>query len=404
LGQSDEISERVFLGKYRLGLVKEIIKERPGSSCFGQSPPRWRVHRAVVDRQVLANETLDACHSSEIRVINWRAYILLSLAVAAVWLTVRLAVLSILGPPAPLITDEFSYLLGGDTFAHGRLTNPPHPLAPFFASPHILEEPTYSSKYPPGQAIFLAAGQILFRHPFYGIILEGVLMMFLLCLMLCIWTTTLWPASIVSGALIIFFQPPMYWVDGYWGGCLAVSGGALLLIALGWYRISSNPISGCVFAAGGVVLFVTRPYEGGVTFLTLLVILALKGVIALERGERRRLILAAAYGIPIAMTAAAGILTHNSAVTGNPFVLPYQLHSRAYDVAPIFWFLPMRQTDPAYANPRLREMFGRDGWEGREYRKARTIRHGYAGHLLIAAAVVLLDVLPPLPFVLFAIV
>ena len=51
-------------------------------------------------------------------------------------------------PTFPQIQDEFSYLLASDTYSSFRLTNPSHVLWRFFETIHVLEEPTYQSKYP----------------------------------------------------------------------------------------------------------------------------------------------------------------------------------------------------------------------------------------------------------------
>src|SRR5882672_8201143 len=68
-------------------------------------------------------------------------------------IAVRIALLSLLPVPSPGIHDEFSYLLMGDTFAHGRLANPTHPMWLSFETFHVNWFPTYSSMYPPHKGL-----------------------------------------------------------------------------------------------------------------------------------------------------------------------------------------------------------------------------------------------------------
>src|SRR5260370_29916168 len=71
-------------------------------------------------------------------------------------IALRLALLGWLPVPNPGIHDEFSYLLMGDTFVHGRLANPSHPLWRSFETFHILWFSAYASNYPPPAALVLS--------------------------------------------------------------------------------------------------------------------------------------------------------------------------------------------------------------------------------------------------------
>jgi len=297
-----------------------------------------------------------------------------ALLLVLLWTAWRLAYLAHAGIPQPKIHDEFSYLLQADTFAHGRLANPPPPFGRFFESFHVLVHPSYASKYPPGQAMFLALGQVLFGHPFYGVLIGNALMLFTFCLMLFAWVPWQW-AIAVAGMFGLTLWPGMYWTNSYWGGSVAASGGALVLLAVGLYLKRPTVLAGLVFGLGALFLFWTRPFEGGVFTLMVLI------VFARELWQSRR---APVLFTTLSVLALGGAWTgyDDFAVTGNPLLLPYVLYQHQYEVIPVFWFLPVR-AEPTDSNPRIAALEGTDAWGMSRYRGAHTGLHRLASQVYI---------------------
>src|SRR5438105_7369582 len=135
-----------------------------------------------------------------------------------------------LGVPPPAVHDEYSYWLAADTFARGRLTNPPHPLWVHFESMHVLQQPTYASKYPPGQGMAMALGQVLTGWPIVGVWLSSALACAAICWMLRAWIRPRWA---LLGSLLVSLHPLMVdWNHNYWGGSVALLGGTLVIGAM----------------------------------------------------------------------------------------------------------------------------------------------------------------------------
>ena len=282
------------------------------------------------------------------------------LAVAALPLAVRALLLPILPIPLPRIHDEFSYLLAGDTFAHGRLTNPTHPLWPFFESFHVLAQPSYMSKYPPAQGLFLAAGQALFGHPWWGVFLSVGIMCGAVCWMLEAWLPRRW-AMVGGVGVALQFGITDYWMNSYWGGAAGAIGGCLLLGALGrllaFRPFPRRPaVYGAILALGAAVLLNSRPWEG----LTILLPVGSAFLYWLWKNPPKTALRALLPCCLLLAVTAGGMLYYAWRITGNPLRLPYVAVHKAYSVVPLFVWQPSTPA-PEYHHAVMRRFYTQ--WE-----------------------------------------
>ncbi|MDP8980169.1 MAG: hypothetical protein M3O35_06225 [Acidobacteriota bacterium] len=286
--------------------------------------------------------------------------------VALLALAGRMAMLPWVHVPAPAVHDEFSYLLASDTYASGRVTNPPHPMWEHFETFHVLQQPTYASKYPPLPGLMMALGQRFFGTPWVGVWLGVGLMCAATCWMLRGWISPGW--AMLGGLLLAtrigFFT---YWIDSYWGGAVAAAGGALVLGAMPRIARERRIRDAVIFAIGLVVLMNSRPYEGFV--LAALASIALGWWLWKDHAGRRLVAVRILLPVILVITPALGAMAYqNWRVTGNALLLPYVAHDRQYAATSLFLWSHSRSA-PVYRHAELRRYWA--GWQVDVTEKAR---------------------------------
>jgi hypothetical protein len=255
-------------------------------------------------------------------------------------LGIRAALLPNVPVPQPGFHDEFAYLLMGDTFAHGRLANPTHPMWIHFESIYINQRPTYGGVYFPAQGLVLALGQVIARHPFAGVWLCAGAMCMAICWMLQRWLPAGW--ALLGGLLAVMrLATYSYWANSYCGGALAAIGGALVLGALPRIKQRARVQDALIMGVGLAILANTRPYES--LFFGLPVGVALCAQMLGAKGPPlRHSLLRIVLPLGLLLAAVAGAMAYYFwRTTGNPFHPPYLVHMETYTAIPTFPWQPL---------------------------------------------------------------
>jgi hypothetical protein len=275
------------------------------------------------------------------------------IAIGVIAIVARVALLPWQGVPEPKVHDEFSYLLAGDTFALGRLANPPHPLWIFFDTFHVIQHPAYASMYPPGQGMVLAIGKLL-GQPWIGVLLSVAAMCMAFTWMLQAWVPPQW--ALLGGVLVwARFSVFSYWINSYWGGAVAATGAALVLGALARIWDHRRMRDAIIFGLGAGILAVSRPVEGAIFTFPLAIALlwwAMRQPAAARSTAIRNIILP----ITVIVICAAGFIAfYNSRVTGSPTVFPHFIEQKMITTAIFLW---QHDKPPiSYANPQFEDFY-----------------------------------------------
>lgn len=269
-------------------------------------------------------------------------------------------VAAMIGLRPPIVPDEFSYLLAADTYSNGRLTNPRHPMWEHFGRPaqHIIYEPSYMSKYPPGQGLFLMMGDFMCGSPIWGVWITVGCLAAATRWMLLAWVPTRW-ATIGGCIAILQFGFAHYWAQTFMGAALPAFGGALVIGAFGRFLRDIRARDVFIFGLGLLLLAFTRPFEGLALSMVPCGYILWSVLGALRRRDLassfQRLIIPTVI-VTVVILVLMGI--NNKSVTGCFTRLPYQVHNDYSNTAPILFVLrPSPQSKNSY------DQHGGLGWD-----------------------------------------
>ncbi|MEZ4334230.1 MAG: hypothetical protein R3F35_20965 [Myxococcota bacterium] len=268
--------------------------------------------------------------------------------------------------PVPSVNDEYAYLLGADTFARGRLANPQHPLWHHFETISVSHDPVYVSKYPPATSAFMALGQRLFGHPWYGQVLAYALACAAFAWMARAWVGPRWA---LIGGVLVALHPVMQhfarydynwsnysWSHSYWGGAVTMLGASLVFGGTRRFVRDRRTRDASALALGIVLLAFSRPFEGAIAMVPVAWVLA-AGFVRGPRDRVRSILRLVAPLLLVGIPALVFLLRYNEATTGDPLRLAHQHYSDQYGAAAELLVSSPKEPPSAYPNREMERFY-----------------------------------------------
>jgi hypothetical protein len=226
---------------------------------------------------------------------------------------------------APVLHDEYAYVLQARMLAGGHLWMPKHELSDFFENFHLVTDRVYASKYGPGTALWYAPAALLHLPPWITpLLLSGAAagLMYLLAAELFGGASGLLAALVLVSlgafrrtSIMMMSQAPVlallllamlafvYWRQKRCGGCMVLLG-----VCVGWAAI-------------------TRPVDA----LCLAVPLAVAVLVELWRADNRTRVRTIALGLAGVAPFIVLQAVYNKGVTGSVTTLPWNYYALRYD-------------------------------------------------------------------------
>jgi len=188
------------------------------------------------------------------------------------------------------------------------------------------------------------------------------------------------PQWALLGSLLVLFRVGIFtfWMNSYWGGAVAATGGALVVGALPRIRRLQRPLDALLLGIGAAILANSRPLEGFILCIPVMVVLI--RWLCSEQSPAWRVTFPR-FVLPFsAVMLLCGVFIgyYNWRGTGNALLFPYELNERMYVTTPtLFW---MKERPPIhYLNPQFENFYNvvaRDWWlHGRVHNVGSAVSH-----------------------------